>query len=138
MDQLSSGASIQNYHLVSNWIHFKDDRVIILTGKVDIGQHISTTLAFISSKELDINMNKIDVLNLKTDISPDEGFTAGSLSVTHSGTALKTASITFRNSFIEYVCLKYMLFSLLAKDNESPNIVTIFIIDSINFRIFIN
>ena len=107
MDQLSSGASIQNYHLVSNWIHFKDDRVIILTGKVDIGQHISTTLAFISSKELDINMNKIDVLNLKTDISPDEGFTAGSLSVTHSGTALKTASITFRNSFIEYVCLKY-------------------------------
>ena len=107
MDQLSSGTSIQSYNFVSNWIIFDNNMIQVLTGKIDIGQHISTTLALIASRELDINIKKIEVVNVKTNLSPNEGFTAGSLSVSQSGTALKAATITFRNSFIEYICSKH-------------------------------
>jgi len=107
MNQLSSGTSIQSYNFVSNWIIFDNNIIKILTGKIDIGQHISTTLALIASRELDINIKKIEVINVKTDLSPNEGFTAGSLSVSQSGTALKAATITFKNSFIKHICLKY-------------------------------
>ena len=107
MNQLSSGTSIQSYNFVSDWIIFDNNMIQVLTGKIDIGQHISTTLALIASRELDINIKKIEVVNVKTNLSPNEGFTAGSLSVSQSGTALKSATITFRNSFIEYICSKY-------------------------------
>jgi CO/xanthine dehydrogenase Mo-binding subunit len=107
MSKLSSGPSIKIYNLVSNWIIFDNNKVKILSGKVDIGQHITTTLSIIASRELDISIDKIEVLNLTTKKSPDEGFTAGSLSVSHSGTAVKAASITFRNLFIEHVLSKF-------------------------------
>ncbi|MGY9060176.1 MAG: molybdopterin cofactor-binding domain-containing protein, partial [Candidatus Puniceispirillales bacterium] len=80
MNQLSSGTSIQSYNFVSDWIIFDNNMIQILTGKIDIGQHISTTLALITSRELDINIKKIEVVNVKTNLSPNEGFTAGSLS----------------------------------------------------------
>ena len=107
MSKLSSGPSIKIYNLLSNWIIFDNNKVKILSGKVDIGQHITTTLSIIASRELDISIDKIEVLNLTTKKSPDEGFTAGSLSVSHSGTAVKAASITFRNLFIQHVLSKF-------------------------------
>ena len=63
MNQLSSGTSIQSYNFVSDWIIFDNNMIQILTGKIDIGQHISTTLALIVSRELDININKVEVAN---------------------------------------------------------------------------
>ena len=109
MNELSTGPSIKVYNLLSNWISFNNNnnKIKIFSGKVDIGQHISTTLSIIASRELDMDIDKVEVANLITGKSPDEGFTAGSLSVSHSGTALKAASITFRNLFIEYVLSKF-------------------------------
>lgn len=106
-NEVSSGPSVKNYNLVKHWLKFDGDQICIHTGKIDIGQHISTSLALICSNQLDVEIEKINVLNLKSDISPDEGFTAGSLSLSHSGTALKAASITFKNNFVDYICSKF-------------------------------
>ena len=71
-----------------------------LAGKIDIGQHISSTLALISSKITGINYDQIEIIKLDTDISPNEGKTASSLSVSDSGSAIKAASFSLRKAFI--------------------------------------
>ena len=79
----------------------------VYSGKVDIGQHISSTLALITSKITGINYDQVEIIKLNTDLSPNEGITASSLSVANSGSAIKAASITLKTSFINYA-LKYL------------------------------
>ena len=43
-----------------------DERIIVHTGKVDIGQRISTALAIIAAEELGVNYNRIDVKRTQT------------------------------------------------------------------------
>ena len=101
--KLNTGASVKDYNKVSDWLSFESpDKINISTGKVDIGQHISTTLALICSRELEIDINSIFVKKLNTDITPNEGITASSLSVPNSGTAIRAASIVFKRNFLDY------------------------------------
>ena len=102
-NKLKTGESVKDYNKVSDWLSFESpNKIIISSGKVDIGQHISTTLALICSRELGIDINSITVNKLNTDITPDEGITASSLSVPNSGTAIRSASIIFRKRFLDY------------------------------------
>jgi CO/xanthine dehydrogenase Mo-binding subunit len=101
---LYSGPSVKNYNFISNWLKFENEKIYIHSGKIDIGQHISTSLAIICSENLNVDLEKINILNLKSGVSPDEGFTAGSLSLSHSGSAIKAAAITFQNNFVDYIC----------------------------------
>ena len=55
-------ALVQN-PLLSTWIRFEDLRVIVHTGKVELGQGISTAIAMIAAEELDVNLDQIDVVN---------------------------------------------------------------------------
>ena len=101
--KLNTGASVKDYNKVSDWLSFETpDKILISSGKVDIGQHISTTLALISSRELEVDINSITVKKLNTDVTPNEGITASSLSVPNSGTAIRSASIIFKKSFLDY------------------------------------
>ena len=87
--------SIATHPNVSQWLEFTvDERIIVHTGKVDIGQRISTALAIIAAEELGVNYNRIDVKRTQTGLDPDEGFTAGSMSMQHSGNAVRLASAT--------------------------------------------
>ena len=99
-----SGPSVKNYNFIFNWLKFENEKIYIHSGKIDIGQHISTSLAIICSENLNVDLEKINILNLKSGVSPDEGFTAGSLSLSHSGSAIKAAAITFQNNFVDYIC----------------------------------
>ena len=100
---LNTGASVKDYNKVSDWLSFETpDKIHVSSGKVDIGQHISTTLALISSRELEVDINLITVNKLNTDVTPNEGITASSLSVPNSGTAIRSASIIFKRSFLDY------------------------------------
>ena len=95
--KLDTGASVKDYNKVSDWLSFEvPNKINISSGKVDIGQHISTTLALICSRELGIDINSIFVNKLNTDTTPNEGITASSLSVPNSGTAIRSASIIFK------------------------------------------
>ncbi len=94
---MSDHPSIEAHPNLDQWIEVIDGgRILIHTGKVDIGQRISTALALIVSEELDVSYDRIDVKRTETDVDPNEGFTAGSMSMQHSGKALRIASATAR------------------------------------------
>ena len=104
MIDFHSGPSINSYKRISNWFNLEKDKILkVNSGKVDIGQHISSTLALICSKITGVPYDQIEIVRLNTDFTPDEGKTASSLSVPHSGSALKAASLTLRKNFFKYV-----------------------------------
>lgn len=80
--------------LVAQWLRVEGDKIVISTGKVDIGQRISTALSQIVAEELTLPFDRIACAPVRTGISPDEGITSGSNSVEHSGRALRLAAAT--------------------------------------------
>ena len=94
---MAGNQSIESHPSVGQWIELvADGRILIHTGKVDIGQRISTALAIIAADELDVDYERIDITRTKTDVDPNEGFTSGSMSMQHSGKAIRLASATAR------------------------------------------
>lgn len=93
--------NIQHNPAVDDWIRLgPNGRVIVRTGKVDIGQRISTALALIAAEELDVDLQRIDVENVDTASSPDEEYSTGSNSVERSGPAIRIASATARQRLL--------------------------------------
>jgi len=86
---------------LDKWISIvSDGRVLIHTGKVDIGQRISTALAMIAAEELDVDISRIDIARTETGVDPDEGITSGSNSMEEAGNAVRAASATARRHLL--------------------------------------
>ena len=78
--------------LLARWLDFsRDGEVTVRTGKVEYGQGIWTALAQIAAEELQVALARVRMGPVSTGTSPDEGVTAGSLSVQDSGAALRQA-----------------------------------------------
>src|ERR671936_271957 len=78
-------------------VHFeRDGTVTIASGKVDLGQGISTALAQIAAEELGVPLDKVRILLASTAYSPDEGVTSGSLSIQDGGKGLRKACAELR------------------------------------------
>jgi CO/xanthine dehydrogenase Mo-binding subunit len=78
-------------------VHFeRDGTVSIATGKVELGQGITTALAQIAAEELGVELNRIRILSPSTEYSPDEGVTSGSLSIQDGGKGLRKACAELR------------------------------------------
>jgi nicotinate dehydrogenase subunit B len=78
--------------VLASWLAFSPgDTVTIFTGKVEYGQGVWTALAQIAAEELDVALARVAVAPVSTGASPDEGVTSGSLSIQHSGAALRQA-----------------------------------------------
>src|SRR6201995_753166 len=87
---------------LSSWINFAPDgQVIVSPGKVEIGQGIVTALAQIAADELDVDIARIKMVRASTFASPNEGVTSGSLSVQHSGRAIRFACAEIRKLFLD-------------------------------------
>ena len=71
-----------------------DHTVDVRSGKVELGQGVLTALAQIVADELGVDIARVRMHPTVTDVSPDEGYTAGSLSLQRSGTALGVEAIT--------------------------------------------
>jgi CO/xanthine dehydrogenase Mo-binding subunit len=105
--EMAGHPSIDSHPNVNQWIEFiTDGRILIHTGKVDIGQRISTALALIAADEFDVEYDRIDIKRTETDIDPNEGFTSGSMSMQHSGEAVRLASATAREFMMKLAAAK--------------------------------
>ena len=82
-------------HRIGDWIGITDDHVAVRSGKVELGQGITAALIGVVATELGIDPSFVVCVPPTTE-SPDEGFTAGSLSMSMSGTALRLASRALR------------------------------------------
>jgi nicotinate dehydrogenase subunit B len=88
--------------LISSWLTVRADGTVTLrVGKAELGQGIHTALAQIAVTELGLAPGQLVVAPLSTAASPDEGFTAGSLSTQVSGAAVRAVSTAARRLFIE-------------------------------------
>ena len=86
---------------LGNWLRIRSDGVVeIRSGKVELGQGILTALAQIAAEELDVGVARIEMTPATTDLSPDEWLTAGSLSIQHSGAALRQVCAEVRDIYI--------------------------------------
>ena len=93
--------SLKKSPRLDKWITINDDgRISVHTGKVDIGQRISTALALIASEELDVDIDQINISRTETGVDPDEGITSGSNSMEEAGNAVRAASATARRHLL--------------------------------------
>ena len=96
-----ASVSLERHPRLDSWIEIgTDGRILLRTGKVDIGQRISTALAMIAAEELDVDPSMIDVVRTETGRDPDEGITSGSYSMEQSGNALRHAAATARRHMV--------------------------------------
>ncbi|ALM86567.1 molybdopterin cofactor-binding domain-containing protein [Bordetella sp. N] len=95
---------------LSTWLGFDAaGRVLVRSGKVEIGQGIRTALAQIAAEELDVAFARIVMVAPRTDISPDEAVTSGSLSIQHSGAALRHVCAQARALYLSQVAARHDL-----------------------------
>ena len=93
--------SLKGHPGLDEWLSVTSDgHIVITSGKVDIGQRISTSLAVIAAEELDVDLSRIDFIRTETGLSPDEGVTSGSNSMEQSGEAVRLATATARGRLL--------------------------------------
>lgn len=94
-------------HLATNrrldrWIRIRTDGAVELrVGKVELGQGILTALAQIAADELGIPLEHVRLAPAHTEHGPDQGLTAGSMSVFEAGPAVRAAAANVRALFAE-------------------------------------
>ncbi len=98
--------SLADYPRIADWITIEDGRLLVHTGKVDIGQRVSTALVQIAHEELTVPPDRIDVAEVRTGHAPDEGITSGSNSIEQSGHALRCAASSLRTELISIAAVR--------------------------------
>ena len=86
---------------LGDWLRVRPGGVVeVRSGKVELGQGVLTALAQVAAEELDIDVARVRMVAAVTGISPDEGYTAGSMSIQHSGAALRVACAEARAIYL--------------------------------------
>ncbi|HZA09551.1 xanthine dehydrogenase family protein molybdopterin-binding subunit [Mycobacterium sp.] len=92
---------------LGDWLRIGPDGTIeIRSGKVELGQGVLTALAQIAAEELDVDASRVRATAATTDLGPDEGFTAGSLSIQHSGAAVREVCAEAREIYLAAAAAK--------------------------------
>ena len=95
---------------LSQWLTIQSDgTVLVRTGKVELGQGILTALAHIAALELDVQVARIRMVAASTAAGPNEGVTAGSMSVHDSGGALRQACAEARAIYVKAAAARLCL-----------------------------
>ena len=89
-------AHIQDNPRLGTWVTVAGGVVEVHVGKVELGQGILTALAQIAADALALPLSGIRMVAAHTTDGPDEGLTAGSLSVLQAGPALRHVGAVVR------------------------------------------
>jgi nicotinate dehydrogenase subunit B len=93
---------------LDQWVGFPEmGQVTISTGRVEIGQGVLTAMLQIAAEELDVAAERILLQTGDTDLTPDEGYTAGSQSVQFGGVALRIACAEVRALFLDHAAATF-------------------------------
>ena len=87
---------------LDRWVSFPSPgKISIGTGRVELGQGVLTAMAQIAADELDVAMARITMRSGDTERTPNEGYTAGSMSIQFGGIAMRQACADVRGLFLE-------------------------------------
>ena len=82
---------------LDDWLAIETDGTITaFSGKVELGTGVRTALAQIVAEELDVPLKRVLMVMGDTARTPDEGYTAGSMTISGSGTVLRQAAAEAR------------------------------------------
>jgi CO/xanthine dehydrogenase Mo-binding subunit len=83
------------------WLRVRPGGVVeVRPGKVELGQGVLTALAQVAAEELDVSVTRVRVMPAAAGLSPDEGYTAGSMSIQYSGAALRLVCAEARGRYL--------------------------------------
>src|SRR6185437_9492083 len=86
---------------LDQWVTFPERGVVrVATGRVEIGQGVLTAMRQIAAEELDVAAERIRLETGDTELTPNEGYTAGSQSIQFGGVALRLACAEVRALFL--------------------------------------
>jgi CO/xanthine dehydrogenase Mo-binding subunit len=98
---------LQTNRMLDAWIRIDaEGTATVFVGKVELGQGIVTALAQIAAEELDLPLERVHMISGDTARTPNEGVTAGSQSIDHSGTALRFAGAEVRAILLDAAAKK--------------------------------
>ena len=90
-----------DYPKLGDWLKVTPEKkLVFFSGRVELGQGNVTALIMMISDELGIEPEKISLQTARTDMTPNEGFTAGSMSIVHGGQSLRSAVATLRQQIL--------------------------------------
>ncbi len=92
---------------LDRWVGFPaPGRVAVSTGRVEIGQGVLTAMLQIAAEELDVVPDRILLQTGDTELTPNEGYTAGSQSIQFGGVALRAACAEVRARFLDHAAAR--------------------------------
>jgi CO/xanthine dehydrogenase Mo-binding subunit len=87
---------------LDDWVAIEPDgTVVAFSGKVDVGTGVRTALVQIVAEELDMPLERVRLVMGDTGRTPDEGYTAGSMTVQMGGALLRRAAAEARLALLE-------------------------------------
>ena len=93
---------------LDQWVKFAEPgKVTVSTGRVEIGQGVLTAMLQIAADELDVSPERIVLQTGDTDLTPNEGYTAGSQSIQYGGVALRLACAEVRAMFLDHAAARF-------------------------------
>jgi CO/xanthine dehydrogenase Mo-binding subunit len=96
VQQRTIPAHVESNPRLGTWITVADSLVEVHVGKVELGQGILTALHQIAADALGLPQERVRVRTARTDSGPDQGLTAGSMSVQESAPALRYVGAAVR------------------------------------------
>src|SRR5215472_11737558 len=93
---------------LDQWVRFPSPGgVEVSTGRVEIGQGVLTAMLQIAAEELEVAPERILLQTGDTDLTPNEGYTAGSQSIQFGGVALRIACAEVRALFLDHAAASH-------------------------------
>ena len=87
---------------LDDWLAIDPDGMVTaFSGKVELGTGVRTALAQIVAEELDVPFERVQMVMGDTERTPNEGYTAGSMTISTSGAALRNAAAQARRILLE-------------------------------------
>ena len=87
---------------IGSWLHIgADGKVTVLTGKVEVGQNIRTSLAQVVAEELRVSIDSIEMVMGDTDLTPYDQGTFGSRTTPTMAPQLRRVAATARELLLD-------------------------------------
>jgi CO/xanthine dehydrogenase Mo-binding subunit len=100
--------SLKQTPFIDSWIRIAPDGAItVFTGKAELGQGIKTALIQVAAEELVVRPTRIALVTADTARTPNEGYTAGSQSMSNSATAVMNAAAQARDIIADLAAAKF-------------------------------
>src|SRR5436309_15510172 len=93
---------------LDRWVGFPaPGQVTVSTGRVEIGQGVLTAMRQVAADELDVAADRVLLQTGDTDLTPNEGYTAGSQSIQFGAVALRMACAEVRALFLDHAAANF-------------------------------